>query len=70
MSSYLLTFFALLSLFWAHTVQTQMSYAVCTQDYKWASDLPLTQRVIDDSILHNDRRITPEAHPPAIWQAS
>ncbi|KAF9646150.1 hypothetical protein BDM02DRAFT_288023 [Thelephora ganbajun] len=36
MSSYLLALFALLPIFWARIAQTQKSFAVCTEEYKWA----------------------------------
>ena len=39
--TFLLVFFALLSIFWARIVRTQESLAICTDDeYKWASNLP------------------------------
>lgn len=44
MSLHLLPLFALLSFCLVRIVQTQTTFAVCLEEYKWASGLPLPQR--------------------------
>jgi hypothetical protein len=73
MSSHLLVLLTLLSLFWARIVQTQKTFAKCTEDYRWVSDLPVPQhrpRVVDRLVSQNDRHTIREVSPLAMWRPS
>ena len=72
MPSYLLVFFTLLSLFWAHVIQAQDSSALCTEGYEWASG-PSSERQprdIDYSVSGDDRRSILMANPLVMWRQS